>query len=58
MTCHDFVCCLYDNGELFLWGPTPLGQFNCPYKIQDMIHKDLNVKDVDVGDGFSILIDN
>jgi hypothetical protein len=26
----DFSSCLTKTGELFLWGPTPLGQFSSP----------------------------
>ena len=26
----DFTACVSKQGEMFIWGPTPIGQFNEP----------------------------
>jgi alpha-tubulin suppressor-like RCC1 family protein len=31
----NFAACLLNSGELYLWGPTPVGHFNSPTLLED-----------------------
>jgi hypothetical protein len=33
MECTNFASVLDCNGNLFLWGPTPIGSYNSPQKL-------------------------
>jgi len=57
----DFSSCLTKSGELYLWGPTPLGQFNSPQSLSSLISKredrKLVIKDVSLGQSYGLVQD-
>ncbi|CDW85161.1 UNKNOWN [Stylonychia lemnae] len=53
----DFSSCLLSNGEMYIWGPTPIGQFNSPQMLQDLIQNNIGIKDMSLGTSFGLIQD-
>lgn len=63
MVSSDFNACLLKSGDLFVWGPTPLGQFNQPRLLSEIINAGkesvkINVKKISIGTSFGLMQDH
>lgn len=56
----DFGSCLTNAGDLYFWGPTPLGQFSTPQLLQTALNQQedkIIVQDISMGTSFGIIQD-
>eukprot|EP00347_Sterkiella_histriomuscorum_P016763 403351945 len=53
----DYASFLVSNGDMFIWGPTPIGQFNSPQTLQDLIQNNIPIKNISLGTSFGLIQD-
>ena len=59
MSASNFSAVLMRSGDVYLWGPTPLGHFNIPKSLQTLQkernEQKIKVQDISIGQSYGIL---